>query len=128
MEMNKLPNIILNEWANKTSAPVVTTVDEEGNTNSIYATCVSIYNEEKILIANNFFNKTLKNIEKGCKGNFLFITEDKKSYQLKGVYTHYTKGDMFDDMKKWNSKTLPGVGVAVLEVNEIFSGAEKIEF
>ena len=35
---------------------------------------------------------------------------------------------MFDDMKKWNSKTLPGVGVAVLEVNEIFSGAEKIEF
>lgn len=126
--MNKLPQIILNEWSHKTGAPVVTTVDEEGNTNSIYATCVSIYNDEKILIANNYFNKTLKNIEKGCKGNFLFLTEDKKGYQLKGTYTHYTQGDMFDDMKTWNPETLPGVGVAVLEVTEIYSGSKKIEF
>jgi len=126
--MKKLPKLILDEWKNKTGAPVMTTVDKDGNTNSIYATCVSIFNDETILVANNYFNKTLKNIENGCRGNFLFITEEKKSYQLKGTYSHFTKGVEFDDMKKWNPDRLPGVGVAVLTVEEIYSGAERIDF
>jgi len=29
-------------------------------------------------------------------------------------------------MKKWNRADLPGYGVAVVEIQEIFSGAEKI--
>jgi len=126
--MAKLPQIIIDEWKSIVKGPVTTTVDSEGNTNSIYATCVSIYDGEKILVANNFFGKTFKNIENGCKGNFLFLTEEGKSYQLKGTFAHYTEGPMFNDMKKWNPESLPGVGVAVLTVDEIFSGSEKISF
>jgi len=126
--MKKLPQIILDEWKNRTGAPVMTTVDGEGNANSIYATCVAIYRDSTILVANNYFNKTLMNIEKGCRGNFLFITEDKKAYQLKGTYAHYTSGEEFEDMKKWNPERHPGVGVAVLTVEEIYSGAQRIEF
>lgn len=125
--MAKLPQIILDEWADRVNAPVITTVDNKGITNSIYASCVSIYEGEKILVANNFFNKTLKNIVNGCKGNFLFLTEEGKPYQLKGTFAHLTEGDMFDDMKKWNPESLPGVGVAVLTVESIYSGSEKIE-
>ncbi len=126
--MPKLPQIILDEFPNLIKAPVITTVSESGIPNSIYATCVSIYDEEKILIANNFFSKTLANIKDGCKGGFLFLTEEGTSYQLKGTYTHTTEGELFDDMKTWNPEKLPGVGVAVLDVEEIYSGAKKIEF
>ena len=35
---------------------------------------------------------------------------------------------MFDDMKKWNRKDLPGVGVAVLEVTDIYSGSNQIDY
>lgn len=126
--MAKLPKTILDEWQKRVKGPVITTVDESGVTNSIYATCVSIYEDEKILVANNFFDKTLKNIQNGCKGNFLFLTEEGKAYQLKGTYTHYTEGKMFDDMKSWNPVSLPGVGVAVLDIEEIYSGSNKIEF
>jgi len=126
--MKKLPQIILSEWSKKTGASIVTTVDTKGNTNSIYAGSVSIYNDEKILIANNYFDKTLKNIKNNCKGNFLFLTTDKKSYQLKGNFSYFTEGEMFDDMKKWNRKDLPGVGVAVLEVTDIYSGSNQIDY
>ncbi len=125
--MAKLPEIIITAWANKKGAPIMTTVDKKGMPNSAYTTCVSIYDGEKVLIANNFFNKTLANIKDGGKGDFLFLTEDDKSYQLKGTFTHYTEGAMFDNMKTWNPERLPGVGVAVLDVEEIYSGAEKIE-
>ena len=126
--MSKLPKIILDEFPNMVKAPVITTVSKSGIANSIYATCVSIYDEEKILVANNYFNKTLANMKDGCKGGFLFLTEEGKSYQIKGTYTHTTEGELFDDMKSWNPETLPGVGVAVLDVEEIYSGAEKIDF
>ncbi len=125
--MKKLPQIILDEFQKRTGAPVVTTTSKDGITNSIYATCVAIYNEEKVLIANNKFSKTLKNIENGCKGNFLFITEDRKAYQLKGTYAYYTEGEYFDDMKKWNRPDLAGDGVAVLTVDNVYQGAEVIE-
>ena len=108
--MTKLPQVVLDAWENKTGAPVITTVDSNGMPNTIYATCVSFYNNEKLLVANNYFDKTLKNIENGSKGNFLFITEDKKAYQLKGTFTHYTEGPYFDDMKTWNPTRLPGCG------------------
>lgn len=126
--MAKLPQRVLDAWAEKADAPVVTTVDAGGIPNSIYATCVSFYQDEKVLVANNFFSKTLKNVAHSCKGSFLFLTKDNKAYQLKGTYHHYTSGEYFDDMKKWNPEKLPGVGVAVLDVEEIYSGAEKISF
>jgi len=125
--MGKLPQKILDTFEKRLNAPVVTTVSDDGVTNSIYASCVSIFDGEMILIANNYFDKTLKNLEGSCKGGFLYLTEDTGAYQLKGTYEHYTSGKYFDDMKKWNPAKLPGVGVAVLTVEEVYSGAEKLK-
>jgi hypothetical protein len=124
--MSKLPKIILDQWPSRVNAPIVTTIDTSGISNSIYASCVSIYKDEYILIANNFFDKTLNNMTDGCNGNLLFLTEEGKSFQIKGSFTHHTEGDLFDDMKTWNPKKLPGVGVAVLKVDSIYAGSEKI--
>ncbi len=125
--MSKLPQLLLDEWPNRVKETIITTVDESGMPNSIYATCVSIYDDEKVLIANNYFNKTLANLRNGCKGDFLFLTKEGTSYQLKGVYSHYADGPYYEDMKSWNPEKLPGVGVAVLDVTEVFSGSKKIE-
>ena len=126
--MSKLPKIVLDEWANKVDAVTITTVNTDGMPNSIYATCVSLHDGDKILVADNFFNKTLKNIKDGGKGAVLFLTKENKSYQLKGTFDYATDGELFADMKKWNPEQLPGKGVAVLNVEEIYSGADAIEF
>ena len=53
---------------------MLTTVDGAGVPNAIYATCVSRFDEETLVVADNYFNKTRKNILSGSKGSLLFIT------------------------------------------------------
>lgn len=124
--MITIPERIKSEWNNKQDAVVLTTVSAVGIPNSIYATQVALFSNSKVLIANNKFKKTLENIEVCKEATLLFITKETKSYQLKGSVSYKTEGDEFNDMKKWNRADLPGYGVAVIEIQEIFSGAEKI--
>jgi hypothetical protein len=124
--MNKLPEIVNEAWQNKQDAVVFSTVNADGVPNSIYATCISIYNGDKVLIANNFFSKTMENIQAGSAGSILFITKEDKSFQIKGKLSYFTEGELFDDMKSWNPTRLPGHGVAVLDIQEVFAGAQKL--
>mgnify|MGYP003681892146 CR=1 FL=1 len=121
-----MPEEVSKAWDSRKGALVFTTVDEKGIPNSIYATCVSKYNEGTIVIANNYFDKTLKNILSGSMGIILFITDEEKSYQIKGSIKYYTEGDIFNDMKKWNPEKHPGHGAAAVEVKEVYSGAKKL--
>lgn len=125
--MNKLPEIVSEAWKNKKKPSVFSTVDKQGVPNSIYVNSVSLFNDEKILVADNYFNKTMKNISSGSIGSILFLTEDNKSYQLKGTISYFTEGELFDDMKNWNPTRLPSHGVAVMEIQEVFYGAQKIK-
>ena len=124
--MNTIPEIVKNEWNNKQAAVVLTTVSGEGVPNSIYAIQVALFGENKILVANNKFKKTLENIEVCQEATILFLTNEMKSYQLKGNITYKTEGEEFDDMKKWNRADLPGFGVAIIEVTEVYNGATKL--
>ncbi len=123
--MITIPETVKNEWKNKQDAIVLTTVSNEGVPNSIYATQVELFGN-KVLIANNKFKKTLENIEVCKEATVLFITKETKSYQLKGTVSYKTEGGEFDDMKKWNRADLPGFGVAIIEVNDVYSGAAKL--
>jgi predicted pyridoxine 5'-phosphate oxidase superfamily flavin-nucleotide-binding protein len=89
-----------NDWGNRNKAIVLTTVSSGGVPNSIYATCNALFNDDSILVANNFFDKTLKNIDNTGKASVLFITNDDKSYQVKGSVKHMRAGAEFDDMKR----------------------------
>jgi len=124
--MNKFPEIVSEAWKTKKGPIVFSTVNKQGIPNSIYATCVSLFNDEKILVANNFFSKTFENISSGSTGSILFLTAEDKSYQIKGTISYFTEGELFDDMKKWNPTRLTGHGVAVLEIQEVYAGAQKI--
>lgn len=124
--MAKLPEVVCKAWENREGPVIFTTVDDNGNPNSIYATCTSKYSEEHIVIANNYFSKTLSNLLAGSKGSILFMTKEGKSFQIKGSLEYHQTGAIFDDMKKWNPAKHPGHGAAVLKVEEVYSGAEKL--
>jgi len=124
--MPALPEAVIKAWENREGPIVLTTVDAECNPNAIYATCVSKFNEDTLVVADNFFNKTKTNILAGSKAALLFITKEGKSYQIKGKIEYHTEGAVFDDMKQWNPAKLPGHAAAALKVEHVFSGAEKL--
>ena len=124
--MPALPEAVSQAWENREGPIVLTTVDAEGNPNAIYATCVSKYREDTLVVADNFFNKTKANILAGSQASLLFITKEGKSYQIKGKIEYHTEGAVFEDMKQWNPAKLPGHAAAALRVEQVFCGAEKL--
>jgi predicted pyridoxine 5'-phosphate oxidase superfamily flavin-nucleotide-binding protein len=124
--MAKLPGSVMQAWEKRNGPVVLTTVDNEGTPNAIYATCVNIFDDETIVVADNYFDKTQKNIFAGSKGSILFITVDNKAFQVKGTIEYYKSGPVFENMKSWNPSQHPGNGAAALKVEEVFSGAERI--
>ncbi len=124
--MNALPEKVSKAWENKKGPIILTTVNKEGIPNAIYASCVSKYDEETLVVANNYFSKTLENIKSGSNGSILFITGKGDAYQVKGRVEYHTKGPVFDDMKKWNPEKHPGNGATALKVENVYSGAEKL--
>jgi len=124
--MTALPEEVSSAWENHEGPVILSTVNKEGIPNSIYATCVSKYSEDTLVIANNYFSKTLENIEVGSRGSILFITGEGKSYQVKGSIEYHKDGPVYEDMKKWNPEKHPGHGATALKVEEAYSGAQKL--
>jgi len=124
--MSVLPEKVSQAWDERNGPVIFTTVNENGVPNAIYATCVNKFNEATLVIADNFFDKTQKNILAGSKGSILFITDKGQAFQVKGLIEYHKEGDIFEDMKKWNPKQHPGHAAAVLKVEEVYSGSEKL--
>ncbi len=122
----KIPEEVTAAWGDMQGPAVLTTISEDRVPNSIYATCVSLFDTDKVLVANNKFDKTLRNISANDQASVLFITSKRKAYQIKGKVRYDTHGAAYDNMKTWNRSDLPGFGVAVLEVKSVYSGAEKL--
>ena len=124
--MPALPGNVSEAWETREGPIVLTTVDNNGNPNSIYAGCVKKYAEDKLVVVDNFFDKTRANILAGSRGVVLFLTKDRKAFQVKGSVDYENSGPIFDDMKEWIDPKLPGLAVAVVNVEEVFSGADKL--
>ena len=124
--MSELPEDVSKAWNDRKGPVVFVTVDGNGIPNAIYATCVSKFNEGTIVIADNYFDKTRKNILAGSKGSVLFITNEGKAFQVKGTIEYNKEGSIFEDMKKWNPTKHPGHAAAVLKVEEVYSGSKKL--
>ena len=124
--MNNMPQAVKEQWEKREGAVVLSTVDADGTPNSIYATCVGLFEDSKIVVANNYFDKTIKNIKNGSRGSVVFITAENKAYQVKGSIEYYTEGPVFDFMKSWNPDKHPGHGAAAVNIESLYSGSEKI--
>lgn len=124
--MPSLPEEVTKAWNERKGPIVFTTVDKDGVPNAIYATCVKMIDNDSIVIADNYFDKTRNNILSGSKGSILFITNDDQSFQAKGTIEYHKEGDIFNDMKSWNPQKHPGHAATVLKVEAVYSGAKKL--
>jgi hypothetical protein len=93
---------------------VLTTVNDKGMPNAIYASCVKKHDAKTIVVADNYFDKTRSNILSNKEASVLFITEDSNAYQLKGQISYHTEGVIYEEMKEWNSNKHPGHAAARL--------------
>ena len=124
--MAVLPERVRKAWDDRQRAVVLTTVNPQGMPNSIYVASVSIFDDETLVVADNYFNKTRENILSGSKGALLFLTKNGESYQIKGSLTYCREGEIFDDMKRWNPTKHPGHAATALHVEEVYSGGERL--
>jgi uncharacterized protein len=124
--MTTIPEAVKEAWGRREGPVSLATADGDGRPNVIYVTCVSLYGDDRIVVADNYFDKTRRNIKAGSKGAVLFMTNDKKAYQLKGSLDYHEAGPIFDDMKKWNPPSHPGHGAVALVVTEIFAGSKRV--
>ncbi len=124
--MTCIPPPVLAAWANRDGYAVLTTVDPHGMPNAIYVGSFQLLGDDAVVIADNYFAKTRANIQAGSRGAFVFLTKERKSYQLKGHFEYLASGPIFDEMKRWNPSRHPGVAAAVLRVDEVYSGAERL--
>jgi uncharacterized protein len=130
--MTALTEQVLRAWEGRPNPSSLATVDEDGTPNVIWVTCVHLLDDgrssgrARVAIADNYFHKTLANMLRGSRGSLLFRSKDDKPYQLKGEFEYHTEGEIFEGMKAWNHPNRPGKGMAVLLVDEVYSGPEKI--
>ena len=122
----------IQEIIDKQELYVLSTSTKEGTPNIIYLKFLKVYNNEQILIANNKFFKTEKNLLENPKISFVVLDKkNKKSYQIKGNVEFHKDDQIFKDTVKWvedersSSTTYPKSGI-ILNVKEIYCGAEKI--
>ncbi len=124
--MPDLPQAASQGFDHRQGPAVLATVSADGVPNAIYVSCVEKLSEDKIVIAENYFAKTCANILAGSEGALLFLTTEGKAFQVKGSLERHTEGSIYDHMKEWLDPNLPGAAAIVVNVEEVYSGAERL--
>ena len=96
--LQQLPQEVISAWNEREGPLVVTTVDVSGVPNTVYASIVKMAADGRISVADNYFDKTLSNIRNGCVIAILFITKNRKAYQIKGRFDYHCAGPLYDEM------------------------------
>lgn len=124
--MAKLPETGRKIWENRQDVMVFATVGANMIPEAVYVTWVKLYDDEHFVIADNHFHKTRANVLSGRAGALLLMDKDANTLQVKGELEYVTEGPIFDDMKQWLPTDLPGVAAVVLNIDEVYSGVEKL--
>ncbi|HHU88195.1 MAG: pyridoxamine 5'-phosphate oxidase family protein [Sphaerochaetaceae bacterium] len=114
-------------WQRREGPVVFTTVSKEGVANSVYILSVTLDSYANFIIADNYFYKTRQNIEETAQGLLLFITDEGKSFQVKGDLSVHTSGPYYDEMKRVTPTKFPGHKAVVLHIKELYSGSTQYE-
>ncbi len=124
--MPNLTETLRAAWENRHGPVILATVGADGMPNAIYATCVGAYGEDRLVVADNYFDKTRRNIQGGSKGTILFMTKDNQAFQVKGAIEYHTAGPVFDAMKVWNPAKHPRHAAAALMGEEAYNRATRL--
>lgn len=105
---------------------VFSTAAPDGTPNAVPVGAKKIIDDETVLISDQFFNKTLLNMQANPKASLTFWKKH-EGYQLKGSVTLETSGTHFEETCKWIAEAaqrlklpLKCKGVALLHIEEIY--------
>ncbi len=126
--MNALPGEFLTGWGEQEIPAALSTVAADGTPNVIWVACLHLVEEDAcVLIADNWLDKTRRNIDATGSGSLVMLAPPRRAWQLKGALSYHAEGALFDDMKNgWLDSSFPGHGVVRLECHELWQGAERI--
>lgn len=105
------------------------TADRDGVPNVIYVGMWWWEDDETLCVANNYLNKTLKNIRENPWVSFVsLVREEGKSvsYQVKCSAEERVEGDLYEKMRKVatdRERPLPGRSVIVCRVDAVYQGS-----
>ena len=122
--MTKIPDAV-KRAISKQELFCVATSTLKGVPNVVYIKYLKVVDDETILIADNYLNKTRDNILNNGKIAFAVLDEEKGSFQIKGTAQRLTEGTMFDEVQTWVRDKTPKAAV-VMNVEEIYNRAELI--
>ena len=123
--MAKLPEAVKKAIDKQDVFPIAT-CNSDGVSNVVYITYLKVIDDETVLIADNYFDKTRSNIKSNPKMAFVVRDKDKGSFQIKGTVERLTDGSVFEEMQEWVRNDLPRVAAVVLHVEEVYNGAKQL--
>ena len=122
--MVKMPTDV-RETLEKQNPVPISTASPDGVPNVVFVGLMKILDDETIMIADNFFYKTAKNLEENPKISVLCYDSDtKKSFQIKGSVTVHKSGPTYDEMAEWVhsiNKKLPAKSAVIVKIEEIYN-------
>lgn len=84
-----------------------------------------IREDGKIVVVDNYFNKTLSNLKENTEVSIL-IRRAKESYQIKGTAVYLSEGKEYEEAYKWikaiNEK-YPARGAVIITVHSVYNSA-----
>lgn len=109
-----------------TETAVLSTASPDGTPNAVPVGAVKIIDDETVLISDQFFNKTLGNMQANAQAALTFW-QAPEGYQLKGSVTIETGGPRFEESCKWMETASETVGfplrckgVVLLHIESIY--------
>lgn len=77
------------------------TASSDGKPNVVFLGILKIKDDETLLFADNFFNKTATNLAENPWASVLCWTKDpRRSYQMKGSVTFQDEGPIYEEMEE----------------------------
>jgi len=125
--MVKLPEEAksLLETAAKNSQVTVATSSKDCTPNAVPVEWAKLYDDEHILVADNFFQKTRRNIDENPKVSITFwSSKPKDGYQVKGTSRIFTSGKEYEEAVNWVKSQYPKLktkAALLVKVEEIYS-------
>lgn len=120
--MASIPKNVREAWANREGVVILATVSEAGVPNLSYVTEIELLGEDCLVLADCTFGKTRRNLMNAGQGALLFCDQQGRSYQIKGALEYQRDGAIFTKLKIKLPPATTLHGVALLRVEEVYSG------
>ena len=98
------------------------TATKDGTPNVVVVAAVRLLDDESLLISDQYFLKTLANLEENPKIAVSWWG-DKGGFQIKGIASIHTRGPVFDDNVEWMKVKWPRFvpkGAVVVKITDAY--------